>query len=38
MEDILPIIIVIVLISDINDLRSEVEMMADFISFDPCDQ
>ena len=34
-EDILPITILVVLLSDIKNLRAELEIMSDFMSFEP---
>lgn len=34
-EDILPITILVVLLSDVKNLRAELDIMADFLSFEP---
>ena len=35
MEDIIPVLIIIVLLLEVGELRSELDTMVDFISFDP---
>lgn len=35
MEDIIPVLIIVVLMLEIGELRSELDIMVDFISFDP---
>lgn len=35
MEDIIPVLIIVVLMLEVGQLRSELDIMVDFISFDP---
>jgi hypothetical protein len=35
MEDIIPVLIIIILMLEVGSLRSEFDIMVDFISFDP---
>jgi hypothetical protein len=35
MEDIIPVLIVVVLFLEIGELRSELDIMMDFVNFDP---
>ena len=35
MEDIIPVLIVVILFLDVGELRSELDIMADFVSLDP---
>lgn len=38
MEDIIPILILMILmVQNIEDIKEELDMMVDFIGFDPCD-
>lgn len=37
MEDILPVLILVLLLSGIPHLKSEIGVMVDFLGFDPCD-
>lgn len=37
MEDIIPTLILILLLCDIPKIKEELDMMVDFIGFDPCD-
>lgn len=37
MEDIIPTLILILMICDIPNIKEELDMMVDFIGFDPCD-
>lgn len=37
MEDIIPILILVLLLSDVKNVKIELDMMVDFIGFDPCD-
>lgn len=37
MEDIIPIFIFVILMSDISDIKAEFDMIIDFIEFDNCD-
>jgi hypothetical protein len=37
MEDIIPLLILIIIISDIDKIKNELDVMVDFIGFDPCD-
>jgi hypothetical protein len=37
MEDIIPLLILLILISDIDKIKNELDLMVDFIGFDPCD-
>jgi len=35
MEDIIPVLIIVVLFLEVAELRSELDIMLDFINFDP---
>jgi hypothetical protein len=35
MEDIIPVLIIVILLLEVGSLRSEFDTMLDFISFDP---
>lgn len=37
MEDIIPILIIVLLLSDLPDLKAHLDMIVDFIEFDNCD-
>lgn len=37
MEDIIPLLIFILILTEINDIKNELDLMVDFIGFDPCD-
>jgi hypothetical protein len=37
MEDIIPLLILIIIISDIDKIKNELDLMVDFIGYDPCD-
>ena len=37
MEDIIPMLILILLLTDIDNIKNQIDVMVDFISFDPCD-
>lgn len=35
MEDIIPVLIIVILMLEVGSLRSELDIMVDFISYDP---
>lgn len=37
MEDILPVLILVLLLCGVKDLKNEIGVMVDFVGFDPCD-
>lgn len=37
MEDIIPIFIIVILLSDVPEIKAQFDMIVDFIEFDNCD-
>ena len=37
MEDIIPVFILTILLSDMSEIKSQLDMIVDFIEFDSCD-
>lgn len=37
MEDIIPMLIFVLIVTKVKELKNELDMMVDFIGFDPCD-